>query len=379
MAPATAEQEHQEQPAAEQPKNGGSKELVRQGVGASIGFGLSARNWDEGFRIAKVLANSEMVPKAYQGKPENIVVAMQHGAEIGLPPMASLQSIAVINGKPGVYGDGFLGVIMSSPAYARHEEHYVLASGDVVKSLSQADLANDETRAVSKFWRKGNPEPFVAEFSIGDAKRAGLWSKEGPWKNYPARQMRWRARGFAGRDAFAAELRGIKSAEELLDAPDDDLLVETVQQAGPPAEPVRRSQKVVDEPASEPAADAPAVEAPRSAPRSAGRSSTSAAARKPDSKSQAGHGPSVTTEHMVITETTYVTPKGQDPYWEIDAEVQKQGQAPVGMIFMTQDEATYKFAASCAGTGALVNITWHGGQRQDGSACKVLESIIAAN
>jgi hypothetical protein len=49
------------------------------------------------------------------------------------------------------------------------------------------------------------------------------------------------------------------------------------------------------------------------------------------------------------------------------------------MTFVTVEESAYKLAESCEGTGALVNVRWHGGKRQDGSACKVLETIVAAN
>jgi hypothetical protein len=214
MTTATQEQEQTDKPQTEPnqlvPSDRGDAPLTRAGA---MGFGLVPRNFDEAWRMANIFAKSSLVPKQYFGKPEDIIIAMQYGAEIGLPPMAALQSVAVINGKPGVYGDGFLGVIMSKPAYAKHLEYYELADGTKVKSLREIDHNDNDTKAVSMFWRKGNPEPFVSEFSIGDAKRAKLWGKEGPWTTYPARQMKWRARGFAGRDGFAGELRGVKMAK----------------------------------------------------------------------------------------------------------------------------------------------------------------------
>jgi len=67
--------------------------------------GLVPTNFDEAFRMAAAFAGSGMVPKAYEGKPEAVFVAMQMGAELGIPPLQAVQNIAVINGKPGVYGD----------------------------------------------------------------------------------------------------------------------------------------------------------------------------------------------------------------------------------------------------------------------------------
>lgn len=401
MTTTAAPEQEQEQPStqAEAPV-AESQQLVRASAAASIGFGLSARNWDEGLRIARTLANSALVPKAYQGRPEDVVVAMQYGAEIGLPPMAALQSVAVINGKPGVYGDGFLGVIMSKPAYLKHLEYYQLSDGTQLKSLRAKDYEDDDTKAVSIFWRKGNPEPFVGEFSIADAKRAKLWGKEGPWTTYPARQMKWRARGFAGRDGFAAELRGVKMAEELLDTPEDEITVETVHM--PVSEPVRRSEKsagtgtttaaAADDPVLQselPPENTPPRPTPATAPasqdggRGGGAKKTAATqppAATPVKKSQFKTStPSVQTPNMLITDTQVVEPKGVDRFYEVHATRKEPGKADVGFVLLTDDEALFKIADTCTGSETLFVISWAGGKKYDGSNCKVLLGIAAAN
>jgi hypothetical protein len=68
--------------------------------------------------------------------------------------------------------------------------------------------------------RKGR-KPVTARFSVEDAKRAGLWGKQGPWSAYPKRMMQMRARGFALRDAFPDVLKGMITAEEAQDYPSD--------------------------------------------------------------------------------------------------------------------------------------------------------------
>ena len=70
-----------------------------------------------------MMAKSELVPKAFRNKPEDVLVAIQLGTEIGFAPMQALQSIAVINGRPSVWGDGFLALIMASPLYRDHDEY----------------------------------------------------------------------------------------------------------------------------------------------------------------------------------------------------------------------------------------------------------------
>jgi hypothetical protein len=69
--------------------------------------------------------------------------------------------------------------------------------------------------------KRKNRKPVVAKFSVEDAKRAGLWGKQGPWSAYPKRMMQMRARGFALRDAFPDVLKGLISAEEAQDYPDE--------------------------------------------------------------------------------------------------------------------------------------------------------------
>ena len=70
-----------------------------------MGFDLSPQTFEQALTFAKYLAESEMVPKQYRGRPGDCLIAMQWGHEIGLKPLQALQSIAAVNGKPSLYGD----------------------------------------------------------------------------------------------------------------------------------------------------------------------------------------------------------------------------------------------------------------------------------
>ncbi len=154
---------------------------------------------DEAWRFAVMVSVSGMAPKDYSGKQNagKVVVAMQMGAEIGLSPMAALQNIAVINGRPSIYGDALLAVALKHP--------------DCVDIIETFDAKAMTATCLVK--RKGK-EDLVRTFSVDDAKLAGLWGKPGPWKQYPPRMLQMRARGFALRDAFADALRGVSIREE---------------------------------------------------------------------------------------------------------------------------------------------------------------------
>lgn len=160
-----------------------------------------------------MLAQSgDMVPKHYERSPAKIAAAIYFGYEIGLLPMQALQSIAVINGKPSIYGDAALALVRGSGQMEDFEETY--EGGEFFNSDGSV---NKNYRAVCKVTRKGAKRPTVSEFSIGDAQMAELWNKAGPWKQYPKRMLKMRARAFALRDEFTDILRGIGIAEEVQD------------------------------------------------------------------------------------------------------------------------------------------------------------------
>ncbi|MFP4104857.1 MAG: hypothetical protein ACLFVU_02110 [Phycisphaerae bacterium] len=170
------------------------------------GFALQPQDMDQAMRMADMLAHSKMVPKGYQGQPQDTLVAMMMGSELGLNPIQALQNIAVINGKPSIYGDALLALVQSHPAFGGIKEEF-----DEQLMLAKCSVK-----------RKGSDHWHTATFSMADAKQAGLWGKPGPWQTYQKRMLQMRARGFALRDTFADALAGLITAEEAEDMPADE-------------------------------------------------------------------------------------------------------------------------------------------------------------
>ena len=170
------------------------------------GFSLQPQNVTEAMQMAEMLSKSQMIPKNYQNKPQDTLVAMMMGSELGLHPIQALQNIAVINGKPSIYGDAMLALVQNHSAF-----------GGIQESFDEAAQV-----ATCIVWRK-NGEKHTVTFSQADAKQAGLWAKAGPWSQYPKRMMTFRARGFALRDQFADARAGLISREEAEDMPERDM------------------------------------------------------------------------------------------------------------------------------------------------------------
>lgn len=165
--------------------------------------GLSLQSVADAMKFGEMVAASDFAPKDFRGKPASCMLAIQCGAEIGLAPLQALQSIAVVNGRPSVYGDAALAVCKASPVC-----EYVTES---------VDGDGDQMVATCTAKRRGYPQPTVVAFTVSDAKKAGLWGKSGPWSQYPRRMLQMRARGFALRDAFPDVLKGLVTAEEAQD------------------------------------------------------------------------------------------------------------------------------------------------------------------
>ena len=159
---------------------------------------------DEAMRFSDVISKSALVPKDYQGKPANCLVAIQWGMELGLAPLQALQNIAVINGKPSVYGDSLLAMVRADSRCMGVEE---TQEGGVATCIVKCKLAD------------GSIEEVKRTFSMKQAQQAQLANRP-TWKAYPERMLQHRARGNALRDAFPDVLRGIITTEEAQDYDD---------------------------------------------------------------------------------------------------------------------------------------------------------------
>ena len=165
-------------------------------------FDLSPQTFEQALTFSNYLADSDMVPKDFKGKPGNCLVAIQWGMEIGLKPLQAMQNIAVINGRPSLWGDAVIALVRSS-------------------QLCEYIIEEDDGRtATCKVKRRGEPEQ-SRSFSMDDAKAAGLLGKQGPWTQYPKRMRQMRARAFAVRDVFPDVLKGLPVAEEVMDTPSE--------------------------------------------------------------------------------------------------------------------------------------------------------------
>ncbi|GLQ20357.1 hypothetical protein ACFFUB_02565 [Algimonas porphyrae] len=158
---------------------------------------------DETFRLAEGLVMGGGAPKGMNKM--QAFTAIAKGLEVGFAPMQALATIASINGRLSIYGDGLI-------AIARR-------GGNRVKETLEGNA--DARIATCTITRADTGEVITRSFSVQDAKRAKLWQKPGPWSQYPDRMLAARARAFAIRDGLADKLFGLHVAEEVQDIPQE--------------------------------------------------------------------------------------------------------------------------------------------------------------
>lgn len=173
--------------------------------------GVNLKTLADYWTLANAIVGSGMAPVLNPKTGERmtapmVMIAMQTGAEVGLAPMASLKNIAVIRNRPTLWGDAVMALIHRTGELEEYEEG-VRGEGD-------------DRVGFCMMKRRGVKQAVERTFSVADAKRAGLWDKAGPWRDYPDRMLPLRARGFTARDLFADAIGGFLMAEEARDIPE---------------------------------------------------------------------------------------------------------------------------------------------------------------
>lgn len=181
-----------------------SNNVVPLNAGGQIAA-IVPTNINEVYRLATAISQSGLAPNGMKS-PEQITIAIMHGMEIGLPPMQAVQRIAVVNGRPTIWGDAIPALLLSRGFRLKET-----MEGEGDKRLARCEIKRPDGTST------------VGTFGVDDAKTAGLWGKQGPWKQYPDRMLKMRARGFAARDGAADVLSGLYLREEIDDEPMRDI------------------------------------------------------------------------------------------------------------------------------------------------------------
>lgn len=156
----------------------------------------------ERMRFAEALAGADLLPRAFQQRPANVLLAMELGDALGIAPIVAMNEINVIGGSPSLSAS-----LMA--ALARKAGHKVRITGGADSATCTIVRADDPTYEHTATW------------DVAKAKAAGLWAK-GHWAKDAATMLKWRAVSECVRFACSEVLGGLKySREEMADISDE--------------------------------------------------------------------------------------------------------------------------------------------------------------
>jgi len=161
---------------------------------------------------AVVAASSALAPDALRNRPQDALIVLMAGRELGFAPMQSLRMLSVIKGKVTLSADATVALVRRS--------------GECVEWRC---VETTRERATYTTRRKGDTEPTVLTWTIEQATRAGLVGGQG-WRSYPEAMLRARCASALARIVYPDLVAGIYDPDELaapLDAPRTQ--VETVR------------------------------------------------------------------------------------------------------------------------------------------------------
>lgn len=175
-----------------------TKETATVGFSSAEGFALIQRQ-------AQVLASSDLVPKEFKGNVANCIIGLEIAHRIGASPLAVLQNLYIVHGKPGWSSQFIIAAINSTGKFSPLRFDL---TGDAVTRTCTAwaiDIATGDRLE----------SPLV---SMKMAKEEGWIDKSGSkWKTMPELMLRYRAATFFGRLYAPEILMGMQTVEEVTD------------------------------------------------------------------------------------------------------------------------------------------------------------------
>lgn len=210
-------------------------------------------------RMARCLITSDLVPEQYRGQDKlgNALIALEMSQRIGASPLAVMQNLHIIHGRPS-WSSSFIIAALNSCGRFSPIRFRVEGAGDAATCYAWAyDRATGEVL-------EGPPS------SIAMAKAEGWMNKNGSkWKTMPDLMLRYRAAAFFGRLYAPDVLSGMHSSDEVEDTSERAAAPAAVasinERIAKPAAPAPKpaAAKVVEPaPAPEPEVVEPVVEAP---------------------------------------------------------------------------------------------------------------------
>lgn len=181
------------------------KERVNMVANLADGIYSSSDTFQLAFQMAKGLSESTLVPMQFQKNPANCLIALEQSNRLNISPMAVMQNLYIVQGKPSFSSSFIIGLIN--------------ASGKYDMELQFDEEEKDGKPYACTCWTKKDGRKVTGiKITMDMAEKEG-WSKKNgsKWITVPQVMLRYRAASFFARMNCPELSIGLYSKEELDD------------------------------------------------------------------------------------------------------------------------------------------------------------------
>ena len=158
---------------------------------------------DQAYKIACIMAKSDIVPAHYRGRPENAFIAVQTAYRMNLDPMMIMQNTFVVSGKLGMNSSFAISLANSSGLFEGGIRYRIEGSDNSLKVTAYTNL-------------KKTGEEISYTIGMKEAT-AENWTKNPKYRTLPELMLRYRAATLLIRTHAPEVLNGMHMVEEIED------------------------------------------------------------------------------------------------------------------------------------------------------------------
>ena len=160
------------------------------------------------YKVAKVYANSSMVPRDYQKNPDNCFVACELAGRMNVSPTLVMQNLVVVQGRPAWSGQGCIALVNGCGKFS-HDLDFVFSG----------EPGSDDWGCHCETERKADGRRLIGtEITIDLARKEGWYNKNGSkWQTMPQQMLMYRAASWFARAYCPEVLMGFSPSDEVED------------------------------------------------------------------------------------------------------------------------------------------------------------------
>lgn len=169
--------------------------------------------FEDAQRMAGLLTASDLVPAAFRGKQNlaNAVIALEMAQRMGASPLAVMQNMYVVHGKPSWSAQFIAAAINSSGRFSP------------IRYQMTGEQNTDQRTCIAWATDQSGEKLEGPPVSIAMAKKEGWFGKNGSkWQTMPELMLRYRAVTFFGRLYAPEVLMGMRSTDEVIELPETE-------------------------------------------------------------------------------------------------------------------------------------------------------------